>query len=80
MAFGLYSLIEAVILCLNAVCILHEERFLAKIGWGTDQRGFGEDPGMKTQILNLIRSIRTVMRIPLIGINVVVIGLKLLLG
>lgn len=30
MAFGLYSLIEAVILCLNAVCILHEERFLAK--------------------------------------------------
>lgn len=80
MAFGLYSLIEAVILCLNAVCILHEERFLAKIGWGTDQRGFGEDPGMKTQILNLIRSIRTVMRIPLIGINIVVIGLKLLLG
>ncbi|XP_052101297.1 immediate early response 3-interacting protein 1-like [Mytilus californianus] len=80
MAFGLYSLIEAVILCLNAVCILHEERFLAKIGWGTDQRGFGEDPGMKTQILNLIRSIRTVMRIPLIGINILVIGLKLLLG
>lgn len=32
------------------------------VGWGTDQRGFGEDPGMKTQILNLIRSIRTVMR------------------
>ena len=30
MAFGLYSLIEAVILCLNAVCVLHEERFLAK--------------------------------------------------
>ena len=30
MAFGLYTLIEATILCLNAVCILHEERFLAK--------------------------------------------------
>lgn len=30
MALGLYSLIEAVILCLNAVCVLHEERFLAK--------------------------------------------------
>ncbi|XP_069137610.1 immediate early response 3-interacting protein 1-like [Argopecten irradians] len=80
MAFGLYSLIEAVILCLNAVCVLHEERFLAKIGWGTDQRGFGEDPSMKTQLLNLIRSIRTVMRIPLIGINVMVIGFKLILG
>ena len=32
------------------------------VGWGTDQRGFGEEPGMKTQVLNLIRSIRTVMR------------------
>lgn len=30
MALGLYSLIEAVLLCLNAVCVLHEERFLAK--------------------------------------------------
>ena len=30
MAFGLYTLIEATLLCLNAVCILHEERFLAK--------------------------------------------------
>lgn len=36
--------------------------FFFLVGWGTDQRGFGEDPGMKTQILNLIRSIRTVMR------------------
>jgi len=30
MAFTLYSLLEATLLCLNAVCILHEERFLAK--------------------------------------------------
>ncbi|KAL4227415.1 Immediate early response 3-interacting protein 1 [Mactra antiquata] len=80
MAFGLYSLIEAVILCLNAVCVLHEERFLSKIGWGTDQQAFGEPQGMKTQIMNLIRSIRTVMRIPLIGINVVVIVFMLVLG
>ncbi|KAK7503517.1 hypothetical protein BaRGS_00005056 [Batillaria attramentaria] len=81
MAFGLYSLLEAAILCLNAVCVLHEERFLAKVGWGTGaQQGFGEDPGMKAQLLNLVRSIRTVMRIPLIGINVVVIVLKLVFG
>ncbi|XP_055874944.1 immediate early response 3-interacting protein 1-like [Biomphalaria glabrata] len=81
MAFGLYSLIEAAILCLNAVCILHEERFLAKIGWGAEQHsGFGEAPGVKSQILNLIRSIRTVMRFPLIGVNVATIILKLLFG
>ncbi|XP_064609887.1 immediate early response 3-interacting protein 1-like [Liolophura sinensis] len=80
MAFSLYSLIEAAILCLNAVCVLHEERFLAKVGWGSDQRGFGEEPGIKTQILHLIRSIRTVMRIPLIGVNIFVIAFKLILG
>lgn len=80
MAFTLYSLLEATLLCLNAVCILHEERFLAKIGWGTDQRGFGEAPTAKTQLLHLIRSIRTVMRIPLIGVNVLVIILKLVFG
>lgn len=30
MAFTLWNLFEATLLCLNAVCILHEERFLAK--------------------------------------------------
>ncbi|RUS69854.1 hypothetical protein EGW08_022384 [Elysia chlorotica] len=81
MAIGLYSLLEAAILCLNAVCILHEERFLAKVGWGVDQhKGFGEDPGVKSQLLNLIRSIRTVMRIPLIGVNIATMVLKLLFG
>jgi len=80
MGLSLYSLLEAGLLCLNAICVLHEERFLAKLGWSTDQRGFGEAPGAKTQMLNLIRSIRTVMRIPLIGLNIVVIALKLAFG
>ncbi|VDD80504.1 unnamed protein product [Mesocestoides corti] len=30
MPFGFYSLLEASILVLNAICILHEQRFLAK--------------------------------------------------
>jgi Yos1-like len=30
MAFTLWTLFEASLLCLNAVCVLHEERFLAK--------------------------------------------------
>lgn len=80
MAFSLYSLLEAALLCVNAICVLHEERFLAKFGWSADQRGFEDSPGVKTQILNLIRSIRTVMRIPLIGLNVLVIVLKLAFG
>lgn len=31
--FTLWNLIEASLLCLNAVCVLHEERFLAKCKW-----------------------------------------------
>ncbi|TMW39511.1 hypothetical protein DOY81_015410 [Sarcophaga bullata] len=53
--FTLWTLIEASLLCLNAVCVLHEERFLAKIGWGRQQmnQDFGQ-PTAKGQILNLI--------------------------
>lgn len=37
---------------------------LFTVGWGADQGigGFGEVPGIKAQMLNLIRSVRTVMR------------------
>ena len=30
MAFTLYSLIQTAILCVNAIAVLHEERFLSK--------------------------------------------------
>uniref|UniRef100_A0A803TRW1 Immediate early response 3-interacting protein 1 n=1 Tax=Anolis carolinensis TaxID=28377 RepID=A0A803TRW1_ANOCA len=38
--------------------------FTLYFGWGADQGigGFGEDPGIKGQLMNLIRSVRTVMR------------------
>ncbi|XP_013105161.1 immediate early response 3-interacting protein 1 [Stomoxys calcitrans] len=79
--FTLWTLIEASLLCLNAVCVLHEERFLAKIGWGGQQQNteFGQ-PTAKAQILNLVRSIRTVAKIPLIFLNIVAVLFKLLLG
>ncbi|ALC44281.1 CG32069 [Drosophila busckii] len=79
--FTLWTLVEASLLCLNAVCILHEERFLAKFGWGrqANQQNFGP-PTAKDQVLNLIRSIRTVAKIPLIFLNVIAIIFKLLLG
>ncbi|KAM3611062.1 uncharacterized protein V6R79_012961 [Siganus canaliculatus] len=82
MAFTLYSLIQAAILCVNAVAVLHEERFLCKIGWGVDQSvgGFGDEPGIKVQLMNLVRSVRTVMRVPLIAVNSVCIVLLLLFG
>uniref|UniRef100_UPI0037E8542D immediate early response 3-interacting protein 1 n=1 Tax=Semicossyphus pulcher TaxID=241346 RepID=UPI0037E8542D len=81
MAFTLYSLIQTAILCTNAIAVLHEERFLSKIGWGDHGvGGFGDDPGIKAQVLNLIRSVRSVMRVPLILVNSACIVLLLLLG
>ncbi|XP_060617208.2 immediate early response 3-interacting protein 1 [Anolis sagrei] len=82
MAFTLYALLQAALLFVNAIAVLHEERFLRRIGWGADQGigGFGEDPGIKGQLMNLIRSVRTVMRVPLIGVNTVTIVLLLLFG
>nr|ACO14937.1 Immediate early response 3-interacting protein 1 [Caligus clemensi] len=64
MAFTLWSLLEAGLLILNAVCILHEKRFLAKVGLSaaSGSHGFGEQPGVKHQLLNLINSTKTVMR------------------
>ncbi|KAF2905894.1 hypothetical protein ILUMI_00284 [Ignelater luminosus] len=70
MAFTLWNLFEAALLCLNAVCVLHEERFLAKIGWSSKSpsvQGFGEQPTAKAQILNLVHSIRTVARSDIIN-------------
>ncbi|KAI6058343.1 Immediate early response 3-interacting protein 1 [Aix galericulata] len=77
MAFTLYSLLQAGLLVVNAIAVLHEERFLRNVGWASDQGigGFGEEPGIKAQIMNLIRSVRTVMRVPLIAVNSVASGL-----
>ncbi|XP_023024039.1 immediate early response 3-interacting protein 1 [Leptinotarsa decemlineata] len=83
MAFTLWNLLEATILCLNSVCILNEDRFLVKIGWSSKSpsvQGFGENPSAKSQIFNLIHSIRTVARIPLILLNIIMIIIKLILG
>jgi hypothetical protein len=88
MAITLWNLFEATLLCLNAVCVLNEERFLSKFGFGLKNpnnhlEGFGESSQVsstKAQILHLIRSIRTVVKYPLIAINILIIVVKLILG
>lgn len=83
MAITLWNLFEASLLVLNAICVLHEERFLAKIGWTSNAQhvqGFGESPSAKTRIITLIYSIRTVMRFPLVIVNILTLIVKLLFG
>ncbi|KAL2174729.1 Yos1-like protein [Thermothelomyces heterothallicus CBS 202.75] len=72
------------VLLLNAICIPSEDRFLARVGLapGTYQRGFGQDldTSVKHKIIQLIASVRTVMRVPLIIINTLIIVYELILG
>ncbi|KAK2768569.1 hypothetical protein FQN54_000425 [Arachnomyces sp. PD_36] len=65
--FGLGKLVYVIILIINAIAVLSEDRFLARIGWGRTQTdpGFGapqDTASIKSQSVNLIASVRTVMR------------------
>ncbi|KAM5500676.1 hypothetical protein McaMca56_002527 [Microsporum canis] len=109
--FGLGKLFQVVVLIINAIAILSEDRFLArsksfllrklpshppfyrtntntlghKVGWSRTQydAGFGatqDNTSIKAKSADLIASVRTVMRIPLIAINMLVIFYELVLG
>jgi len=97
---GLGTILYVALLLINAMAVLSEDRFLARIGWSTaqasaanagfsqpyaqpyDQSGYpgGQDIGMKARLINLIGAVRTLMRIPLIGLNIVIIGYEIVLG
>ncbi|KAJ5544663.1 hypothetical protein N7535_006944 [Penicillium sp. DV-2018c] len=83
--FGLGKLVYVIVLIINAIAVLSEDRFLARVGWGRTQvePGFGatyDSTSAKAKLVNLIASVRTVMRIPLIVINTVIIVYELILG
>lgn len=57
------------VLVTNAIAILSEDRFLARIGWSASSAsepafggGAGGDASVKSKIVNLIASVRTLMR------------------
>ncbi|KAF1986169.1 Yos1-like protein [Aulographum hederae CBS 113979] len=83
--FGFGGLIYVSVLLINAIAVLSEDRFLARIGWGSSSPDptFGspqDTQSVKAKIVNLIASVRTLMRIPLILINTLIIVYELVLG
>lgn len=70
--------VAGLLLC-NAAAVLNEDRFLAKIGWGYESTR-SDAPGMKRQVIMLLHASRVLLTIPLMGLNVVVICLKLIMG
>jgi len=79
---GLGNLLYVIVLLINALAVLSEERFLARVGWSAQpETSFGDQgQSIKHQIVNLISAIRTLMRIPLIAVNSLIILYELLLG
>lgn len=93
--FGLGKLLYVVLLTVNGLAVLSEDRFLNRIGWGSSspaasnqhylqfsgmQSTNGGDASIKSRLINLIGAVRTLMRLPLICVNVVVILYELVLG
>lgn len=94
------TIFQVSLLLINAIAILNEERFLARIGWVSasrlareanpgfqqpyDQTGYAGqgqvDIGIKARMIELINAVRTLMRIPLIVINILVILYELAWG
>ncbi|KAL6596459.1 Yos1-like protein [Neocallimastix sp. 'constans'] len=67
-------------LFINSIAILHEDRFLARIGWTARRSGYNTEPTVKSKIIDLISATRTLLRIPLIIINSIIIIYLLILG
>ncbi|AMD19973.1 HCL178Cp [Eremothecium sinecaudum] len=83
MIFGLGRLFYVILLLVNSVAVLSEERFLRRIGLGSksQQPAFGQnDNSTKSKLIKLIGAVQTLLRIPLIGINILVILYELVLG
>ncbi|KAI7784074.1 Protein transport protein YOS1 [Diaporthe eres] len=79
------GILYVVILILNAMCILSEDRFLARINLSPKSIDptFGQsgaDASVWSKVASLISSVRMVVRFPLIFVNAVIIVYELILG
>ncbi|KAJ7095375.1 ER-to-golgi transport membrane protein [Mycena belliarum] len=84
------TIIYVSLLVINSMAVLSEDRFLARSNANAGfqstydpQSGFGAqqgEVGMKARLIDLISAVRTLMRIPLIGFNIIIIVYELLLG
>mmetsp|Transcript_6903 Transcript_6903/g.10105 ORF Transcript_6903/g.10105 Transcript_6903/m.10105 type:complete len:81 (-) Transcript_6903:28-270(-) len=79
--FGLsiWQLVQAFVLLVNAFAILHEKNVLKKIGLHYSPKSL-ENGGIKARIIHLLHAVRTLLRVPLIFVNIVVIVFSIILG
>eukprot|EP00039_Didymoeca_costata_P020464 m.341338 g.341338 ORF g.341338 m.341338 type:complete len:93 (-) comp20020_c0_seq1:88-366(-) len=92
MGFSIGTLMEACLLFVNGLAVLQDyspslkpgappvPRFLANIGWTADESGYGKDTSIKGKLITFVNAIRTVTRVPLIGVNILTILYLIFLG
>lgn len=78
MGLSIYTLLQSALLVVNAIAILNEDRLLRRYGWARNQVDRSEE-GFKARTMDLIHSVQTVMRIPLLFVNTLVILIKIIL-
>lgn len=78
--FGILKLVYSFIFFCNALMILNDARFLSKIGLPLKQEAKSCLGPTRSKIVDLIKAVRTVVGLPLIGINLVCIIYEIFLG
>ena len=79
MGFSIGEIFKAALLLLNALAILSERRLLEPWGLTVTAASIG-DGGAKAQLASVLSSIRTLLRWPLIILNVVTTAFALVFG
>ncbi|PXF47056.1 Immediate early response 3-interacting protein 1 [Gracilariopsis chorda] len=77
MMLGLGTVFKALLLFVNAMAILHEERFLKRVGWSEQEAAI--EGGVKLQIVNLLKAFR-VLRLPIVVVNSITVLVLLVVG
>jgi len=73
-----FGLFETLLLFVNALAILNEERFLRRIGWGYSSDL--DHNSVKDRIISLLHAVRLLLRLPLIFLNILAILLLIAFG
>ena len=76
--FGLFQLLISIVLFVNSVAILNEERFLRPLGWGYGDQ-FPGASGIRDKIIPVLHAMR-ILRTPLILINLVCVLYLIIFG
>ncbi|KAJ7513611.1 hypothetical protein O6H91_23G006600 [Diphasiastrum complanatum] len=76
----MWRFLEAVLMIVNALAILNEDRFLSPHGWGFSHMStVGRVTSIKGQIIGLLHAVQY-LRVPLIVLNIITIISMLIFG